>query len=1316
MGVKFRAARRLFLPAVLALLSFAAPPAAPPQVVSVAPADVETNVFLGAAVCVTFSADMDHPSAEAAFSLLPATAGAFSWSGNMLIFTPAADLAPSTFYQVGIAASAQDSLGAVMSGPFSSSFTTGTLVGTPLPAGLLRTLLHLGSSAADRITDLPFQSIETNVLYDLLKLGGQGFEYLQQPIDGRPAPLANMTTTQTPLVWTALTDADGIWNDNLGDRYGAYFALYLAVPTPRKATLVAAFSTSLTVWMDGNPTPLLASASPSPSFDLAQGIHVFVIKHGDDFSADMFSLRFADELGADLTDLRYFLDDVVPPRVREILPAAAATGVPNGTDVVIQFSEAMDTTVPASSVAALTGGTATGSWAWTDPYALVWTPAATLAPSTLYTVTITPAQAKDLRGLALAGPAVFTFTTAGLSTPSASSILPTSAASGAFVNLATLSGSGFQKGVPVHPAGARPYGGHYYKFSEDWNLWGTARSICTAAGGHLATLGSLGEDDFVWRLGGKFNCWMGMSDVALPGGWRWENGEATGYTNWYPGEPNNFIGQGEHWGAYWYGFGWNDTPDAMRPWVCEFDNGAPPTVRLQRTGQPDILATGVIYNSSGSVSFNLNLAGAPPGAWDVQLTNPDGSTTLLLGAFTVNPPPPIVTNVTSSAADGVYGYASDLIITVTFSQPVFVTGSPNLTLETGPGDAVAPYTSGSGTNTLSFTYSVAVGHNSADLDYVSTSALNHNGSTILNATNTQALLNLPTPGTAGSLGANKNLVISTPVPAVTNVTSSAADGTYGLGQVLTVNVTFSQTVIVTGSPRLTLETGTVDRLASYSTGSGTNTLSFTYTVSGGDASADLDYASTTALAFNGGTIKNALNQIADLTLPAPGAGGSLGANKNLQIVTPAPPTVVSVTSSASDGAYGLGENITISVVFSEAVFVTGTPTLTLETGSIDAVVNWGSGNGTTNVAFPYQVAPGHTTPDLDYVSASALALNGGTIRSAGGTDANVTLPAPGTPGSLGANKNLQIITPPPTVVSVTSGESDGPHGAGEILTLTITFSQAIFVTGTPTLTLETGAVDAVVNYGSGSGSPILQFPYHVAAGETSPDLDYVSISALSLNGGTMRNSGNVDAVLTLPAPGAPGSLGANKNLQIVSPGAAVAISATSPNPNGTYGVGQVLTVNVTFSQAVFVTGAPQLLLETGAVDRFAPYLSGSGTSTLSFAYTVAAGDASADLDYVTPSSIQWNGGTIRNGVGLDTDSTLPAPGAAGSLGANKDILISTTGGTPPTIVNITIGGGCGLTGAEAFLLVLLCTLIRNGRRKQIGARTTNPPAFRRRGT
>jgi enediyne biosynthesis protein E4 len=138
------------------------------------------------------------------------------------------------------------------------------------------------------------------------------------------------------------------------------------------------------------------------------------------------------------------------------------------------------------------------------------------------------------------------------------------------------------------------------------------------------------------------------------------------------------------------------------------------------------------------------------------------------------------------------------------------------------------------------------------------------------------------------------------------------------------------------------------------------------------------------------------------------------AHQILTVVESVSPVVTAVNSPLANGTYGRGAVIPITVTFSTAVDVTGTPTLTLETGASDAVVPYlGSGSGVTDLIFFYQVASGHMSPDLDVVSAAALGLNGGTIKNhVGGASAVLTLPAPGAPGSLGANKDLVVHAPP----------------------------------------------------------------------------------------------------------------------------------------------------------------------------------------------------------------------------------------------------------------------------------------------------------------
>lgn len=126
------------------------------------------------------------------------------------------------------------------------------------------------------------------------------------------------------------------------------------------------------------------------------------------------------------------------------------------------------------------------------------------------------------------------------------------------------------------------------------------------------------------------------------------------------------------------------------------------------------------------------------------------------------------------------------------------------------------------------------------------------------------------------------------------------------------------------------------------------------------------------------------------------------------------------------------------------------------------------------------------------------------------------------------------------------------------------------------------------------------------------------------------------------------------------------VTSTAADLPVTHTTGAVIPITVTFSGVVNVTGAPTLLLETGATDRTATYSGGDGTNTLTFTYTVAVGDFSNDLDYVATDSLALNGGTITGAIGNAT-LVLPTPGTPGSLSANKDIAIDN--GIPPSTVS-----------------------------------------------
>jgi len=135
---------------------------------------------------------------------------------------------------------------------------------------------------------------------------------------------------------------------------------------------------------------------------------------------------------------------------------------------------------------------------------------------------------------------------------------------------------------------------------------------------------------------------------------------------------------------------------------------------------------------------------------------------------------------------------------------------------------------------------------------------------------------------------------------------------------------------------------------------------------------------------------------------------------------------------------------------------------------------------------------------------------------------------------------------------------------------------------------------------------------------------------------------------------------------LVNPSANV--TSVSVPANGTYTPGQDLDFWLTFDQAVNVdttNGTPSLALVIGIKTVKAGYLSGSGSNTLIFRYTVQRGDS--DSNGITVGGLDLNRGTIKDSYG-NTDVSL----TLNSVGSTAGVLISTaaTVSTNP-VTNVT---------------------------------------------
>lgn len=147
----------------------------------------------------------------------------------------------------------------------------------------------------------------------------------------------------------------------------------------------------------------------------------------------------------------------------------------------------------------------------------------------------------------------------------------------------------------------------------------------------------------------------------------------------------------------------------------------------------------------------------------------------------------------------------------------------------------------------------------------------------------------------------------TTAPTITSVSSDKTNGYYKVGDVIDIDVTFSENVTSTGNVTVTLETGDVDRTCTF-TVSNSSFGTCNYTVQAGDTSADLTVAS-----ISGTIADQSSNVMSDFSI-----GTNLAANKNLVIDTTAPS--ISITAPL-DGATVSGSSVLITATASDTNLV-----------------------------------------------------------------------------------------------------------------------------------------------------------------------------------------------------------------------------------------------------------------------------------------------------------------------------------------------------------------------------------------------------------
>ena len=424
------------------------------------------------------------------------------------------------------------------------------------------------------------------------------------------------------------------------------------------------------------------------------------------------------------------------------------------------------------------------------------------------------------------------------------------------------------------------------------------------------------------------------------------------------------------------------------------------------------------------------------------------------------------------------------------------------------------------------------------------------------------------------------------------------------------------------------------------------------------------------------------------------------------LVPQATPAVTGVrvsSSPASGDTYLLGETIHVTITFSQEVDVTGTPQMKIDMDPAEwgeKTASYDSGTGTASLTFAHTVVqPNYSTQGIA-VLANSLALNGGTIKSSA-TQADAELShirlEHNADHKVDWQRSPQTSTPTPTPqtptptpipsvtgVEVTSSPLSGDtYLLGETIRVTITFSEDVDVTGAPQLKIDMDPADwgeKLAGYDSGTGTASLTFAHTVVEPNFSSQGIAVLADSLALNGGSIRSlATQADAALShirlehnaahkvdwqrsppaqtptpTPDPAATPTPESTPTPEAGVPRVISAAITSDPGGDNTYGSNEVIEVTVTFSEPVNVTGArvnwqrghggPKLLVHSGVAGggRWAIYKSGSGTDSLTFAYSVWWPLYSTRGIAVEWNSLTLDGGAIKSAAtGADAVLSLP---------------------------------------------------------------------------
>lgn len=559
--------------------------------------------------------------------------------------------------------------------------------------------------------------------------------------------------------------------------------------------------------------------------------------------------------------------------------------------------------------------------------------------------------------------------------------------------------------------------------------------------------------------------------------------------------------------------------------------------------------------------------------------------------------------------NGTYGINSTLAFTVHYNEIVLVNttnGTPGIAINldgNGTPKAVrALYSAGSGTDAITFSYTVKEGD--MDLDGISLGAgIGFGGGGLMtDRAGNIARLQLPANNVSG-------IFLNTTRPSVTLSTTAPAI----LKDPFTITAVFSEVVTGLTAADFTLTNATASDLQVID--------NFTYTMTitpsaDGAVSIFLPANTVNSTLQNGNIASNQIAVTADLTAP-----------------------VITQIDLPTDGYYKAGDKLTFLVHFSENVLINtanGNYFLPVKINAGDVPAYYGGVFSTNTMTFSYTIQNGDMAMNGISFTATLLGAGNETVRDASGNNADLSLP----PNMDGSRIFINTMHPGVTLSTNAGAVVNAPF------TITATFTEAI------------------------TGFTAADFAATSANVSNLQPTDNITYTALV----TPIATGPV--AIALPADiavniGGNGNTAAATTLEVTADLTAPAVTQVTVPADGYYNTSHTLHFTVVYDEVVTVNtagGAPALRVTVGVKNADAIYMGGSGTKVLSFAYAIQDGDTDMD-GIMLGANLLLNGATIRDLA--NNDALLPL----NNVGATTRVLVNTqhpsvTLSTPaPAIIN-----------------------------------------------